>query len=114
MGQFNKWTPELMETFSQDEVDVDNSKTNVFYYKARLLPGFKFRYYFQVEEEGEFVVDPSKPISKSRFNKDTNTIELEAPKNLKKEEDGFPEDEEMVGTSPLLLQKNISFGVNAM
>jgi len=42
-GEFNSWLPEAMEKQSGDEV--------VFFYKTRLLRGFKYRYNFIVNDE---------------------------------------------------------------
>ena len=74
MGQFNRWTPELMEPFTAEEISADSSKEGVFFYKARILSGFTFRYYFRVDNEDAYIVDETKPTSKSRFNKMTNTV----------------------------------------
>lgn len=57
LGHFNEWLPELMESYSQDQILSDTSKRGVYFYKVKLLVGFKYRYYFNVNDEDEYCVD---------------------------------------------------------
>ena len=48
LGEFPDWMPEIMERFDTEQVLMDPSLENTFFYKTRLLKGFKYRYHFSV------------------------------------------------------------------
>ena len=77
MGQFNSWLPEIMETYSEEECQVDPTLSKTYFYKTKVLVGYKYRYYFQVNNDDDFAVDETKEneISK-KFKKRTNVIEV--------------------------------------
>jgi len=77
MGQFNSWLPEIMETYSAEECQVDPTLEKTYFYKTKVLVGYKYRYYFQVNNDDDFSVDEAKEseISK-KFKKRTNVIEV--------------------------------------
>ena len=67
--------PQVMERYSAEQIEEDPSLTNKFYYKARILKGFSFRYHFNVGKS--FVVDETKESSESRFGRLTNWVQAE-------------------------------------
>ena len=74
LGEFNSYMPENMERFESEEVLLNPELDNTFFYKTRLLTGFKYRYYFSVGEQ--FTVDISKPVSEDRLGRGTNFVEV--------------------------------------
>lgn len=65
MGEFSNWLPEVMEKYDFAEVEQDNTLENTFFYRTRVLRGFKYRYNFCVQDE--LVIDDSQPVSTSKF-----------------------------------------------
>ena len=74
LGEFTDWMPEIMERFDTEQVLMDPSLENTFFYKTRLLKGFKYRYHFSVGDQ--FVVDPTKEVSADRMDKVTNFVDV--------------------------------------
>ena len=54
LGQFNSWLPDQMEPYSEEEIAKDLSLKGFYYYKVRLLIGYKYRYHFCVNEDEDF------------------------------------------------------------
>ena len=77
MGEWNEWMPEIMDRYSTQEVLLDPTLANTFFYTAKLFRGFKYRYSFNVGEE--FIVDSSKATSEDRYGKMTNFIDVLKP-----------------------------------
>ena len=42
-----------------------------------MLTGFRYRYYFQINDDDDFCVDETEPTSLSEFKKKTNYIEIQ-------------------------------------
>ena len=73
MGQFNSWLPEIMQTYTSDQINLDTSLKGTYYYRVRLLVGYKYRYYFQINGE-DFCIDENKDNEMSKFKRRTNVI----------------------------------------
>ena len=56
-GTFNKWNPELMERYSEQEIEIDPLLADIFVYRRKLLTGFKYRFNFILDNSEEPVVD---------------------------------------------------------
>lgn len=46
MGEFNNYMPEIMERYETEQVLLEPDLANTFFYKTKLLVGFKYRYHF--------------------------------------------------------------------
>jgi hypothetical protein len=56
-GTFNKWNPEMMEKYTEEEIEQDPTKEGTFVYRRKLLRGFKYRFNFILDNSQEPVVD---------------------------------------------------------
>ena len=74
LGEFTDWMPEIMERYESTQVLLEPELENTFFYKTRLLKGFKYRYHFSVGDQ--FVVDPTKETSSDRLDKVTNFVDV--------------------------------------
>jgi len=74
MGEFTNWMPEIMERYDSQRVLLEPQLANTFFYKTKLLRGFKYRYNFSVGDQ--FVVDSACAVSEDRFGKMTNFVDV--------------------------------------
>ena len=72
MGEFTNWMPEIMERYAQEKVLMEPQLANAFFYKTKLLRGYKYRYNFSVGDQ--FVIDSACAVSEDRYGKMTNFI----------------------------------------
>ena len=73
-GQFNSWIPEVMEKHSREEIMKNPALDKEFFYRARLLTGYMYRYYFSVNDQEDFSYDKTQPTGKNRFGRMCNVL----------------------------------------
>jgi hypothetical protein len=63
-----------MEKHPPEEIRRNPALAREYFYKARLLVGYKYRYYFSVNDQEQFSYDQNKPTGKNRFGRMCNLI----------------------------------------
>ena len=68
MGEFNMWTPDVMENGGANE----ETGMVKWVFKARVPAGYRYRFEFLVE--GDIISDPNIPISTNKLGRTSNYV----------------------------------------